>query len=119
MSSKKVYSVTTVKVNGTELDLLKGATFQPGGVKRDTVPDTNRPGRYTETPMGSKLECEVNFGSGDRLSDLDFTDATVEVKTDTGQTYVIRSAYRAGDPVSLEEGKAKLTVEGPEAEELV
>jgi hypothetical protein len=117
--SKKVYGQATIKVNGRELDTINGATLDPGGVTRTTVTEGRLTGRYSEKSMGAKIECECQFGQGDKLSDFDFIGATVEFKTDTAQTYVIRDAYRAGDPPQLAEGKVKLVIEGMAAEELL
>jgi len=117
--TKKLYGVATIRFNGRELDTRGNATLMPGGMERTTNTDSHRTGRYTEKEIGAKLECEVNYGEGDSLGDYDVLAATVEFRTDTGQTYVIRDAYRTGEPPKIEDGKVSLVVEGPPAEEMI
>jgi hypothetical protein len=119
--AEKLFGQATIKWDGNVLDTLKGATLNPGGIKRTTVKGSKRVLGFTEEVMESKLDCEVAVGSGFSASELNgVTSATVTFATDTGQTWVMRGAWST-DPNEITEadGKAKVSFEGPPAEEML
>jgi hypothetical protein len=52
------------------------------------------------------------------MSDYNFDDAVVTFDCDSGQTYVVRNAGTVGEQSLATEG-IKITIEGPESEEIL
>ena len=69
----------------------------------------------------SKLEFEIACKAKTSLKEIgDWGDVTVSFEADTGQTYVISHGWSTTPPpLTDNEGKAKITIEGPPAEEMV
>ena len=116
---RKLYGKTKIKVDGREIAVFAGSTLDPGGTKRTTQNGSTQVLGFTEEVMNSKIECDAKFGVGDSIANLDFANVTVQFVTDTGQTYVIPSAWRTDPPGLSEGGKAKIVIEGDPAEEMV
>lgn len=114
----KVWGQARIRVNGREFTTEPKATLELGGIAREGVEADFVAGKFTEKTTPSKLECSILIGSGFSVAGLNFDDATVTFEGDTGQTYVIGHAYTS-DPPSISDGKAKLTMMGPPAEEVI
>lgn len=119
--SNRVMGRAQIKVNGQLLLTHKGATLEPGGPDRTTVSGGNSIHGFTEQVMPAKLECEISVKADTSLAQIGrWTDVTVTFEADTGQTYVIAGGWVLRTPsVKDDDGKAKITIEGPPAEEML
>lgn len=88
-----------VKVDGRFIKTFPGSKLDLGGVTRTPVVGTTVHG-YAEQAKEPTLECETSLAKGDSLKELiEATDVTVIFEADTGQTYVLRSAWLVDPPV--------------------
>ncbi len=115
--SRRLYGVTTLKINGREWQVKKGTSFDPGGFKNNPEMHSGGLAGYSREPVPSSIEATILFGQGDRGSDLQFTNATVTLETDSGQAWVINGAFTTETP-KITETEAKITINGPTAEEI-
>ncbi len=106
-----------VKVNGRVFHSKNGATFEAGGDKKTTQTSDVGVAGYSREKVPSKVECSILLTSTYRKSDFEFDDAMVEFICDSGQTYVIPSAWSL-EPFNVGP-EVKLTIEGQPAEEMV
>ena len=114
----KTWGQTRISRNGVLLDTAPKPTFVPGGVKRSEVEADNSAGRFNEQAAGSSLECKVLASAGVSMKDMQsWSDETMTIEFDTGQSYVMSHAYTA-DAVEANDGSITLKMMGPEAEEL-
>jgi len=107
-----------IKVNGQLLESLPGATLDVGGFKRDPVVGNEVHG-YTETRVPSMVECEVSVDKQSRPSDwAKWSDVSITFECDTGQVFVVRSAFLTEPPklTAGEGGKVPLKFSGPPAD---
>ena len=119
--SNKVMGRAQIKVNGTMLESMPGAVLDPGGVARTTVVAANSIAGFTEQLRQSKLEIEIAYKAKTSLKEIGgWDDVTVTFEADTGQTYVISHGWNT-EPSAItdNEGKAKIVIEGPPAEEMM
>lgn len=119
--SRKVMGRALIKVQGRVLDTLAGASLDIGGVTRETVTGDNRVIGYTSKPRPSKLECEIAVTAGASAAEVGrWEDVTVTFQADTGQTWVIGGGWVTEPPMlTAADGKMKITIEGPPAEEML
>lgn len=116
----KLFGRVKIRANGKVYNTERGATLDPGGIKRESRPGSNSTSGYTEELVPSTIEATLLFGEGDSVTEINkLTDAVIMFELDTGQTYVVRNGYSA-EPVQLTEGegKAKVVFKGEAAEEL-
>ena len=107
----KVWGQVRIKVDGRAYETEGKSSLEMGGVSREPVQADFIAGHFSESTVGSKLETSVLLTRGVSLAELNaIDDATVTMEADTGQTYVINHAFS--------EGKAKLVLMGPPAEEM-
>ena len=117
--ANKTWGQSRISINGMLLDTAPKPTFRPGGVTREEVEADNRAGLFSEKAVGSKLECEVLATANISMKWLQsLSDETVIIEKDTGVTYVMSHAWTA-DAVEANDGKIKLIMMGPEAEEML
>lgn len=115
----KVWGQARVRINGQEYVTEPKASLELGGIARDSVEADNRAGLFTEKSVPSKLEASIIITPGLSLAVLNsIDDTTVTFEGDTGQTYVIGHAYNS-EPVAINDGKAKVVLMGPPAEEVI
>lgn len=116
----KVMGKALIKANGRVLDTLPGASLDIGGVTRETVTGDNRVIGQKSTPRPSKIEFEIAVTRQTRLADIArWEDVVVTVEADTGQTWVVPSAWTTEPPTTTtSDGKAKVVMEGLPAEEM-
>ena len=89
-------------VNSIKMGTIAGGTIDVGGEVRETVRGQFGPLGYKVTDVApGAAEFEVASTSDLDLADLDVTEATVVIITDTGDTYLIVNATRVGDPLSV------------------
>lgn len=116
--SGKVAGQARVKVGGQLLETAGDVTLDPGGIKREAVSGDHQAGAYRESTVEAKLEFSELVKGRTRFDD--FADATVTIEFDTGQTWVMRNAWVMDPPqINAADGKAKRTVCGPPAEEVL
>lgn len=113
-----VHGRATIVLNGRTLKTAAGATLDKGGFTKTSVSTDQGYVGVTRAFRPSKIECTCPFVKGDSLADYDFVDAVVTFECDSGQTYVITNANSVGEQSLAAEG-VKLTIEGPEAQEIV
>lgn len=117
----KVVGQVTITVDGERWPTDGQSTLELGGVTRNSVTGDFDAGSFNETPMPAKLDCSLLVKQGRSLGQIGAIDnATITMTTDTGQTYVVRNAYCSEPPVlTSNDGKAKVVMMGPPAEELL
>ncbi len=115
----KVLGQVRIRVDGLVFDTEGKSTLELGGIARESVTGDFKAGYFSESTVPSKIECSVLVTAGVSLDALNrIDDATVTFEGDTGQTWVISHAY-SSEVISMSEGKAKLVLMGPPAEELL
>lgn len=119
--SNRVMGRAQVKANGSMLDTMPGASLDIGGVSRKTVTGGSKVLGFQEEPKPSKLEVEIAVKAGTSLAEIArWDDITATFEADTGQTYVISNAWVTEPPTVVDnDGKAKIVIEGPPAEEMM
>lgn len=117
----KVVGQVTITVDGERWPTDGQSTLDLGGVTRNSVLGDYDAGSFNETPKPSQLDCTLLVKRGRSLGQIGAIDnATITMVTDTGQTYVVRNAYVSEPPVlTTNDGKAKVVMMGPPAEELL
>ena len=116
----QVFGQVRITVDGDTFETDGKSTIELGGIKRDPVTGDYQAGAFRESTEPSKVECNILLKPGTAIDKLrNLTDATVSIRADTGHQYVIAGAYTA-EPVSIstDEGKAKVVLQGPPAEEM-
>lgn len=119
--SNRVMGRAQIKVNGKLLDTHPGASLDIGGEARETVAGANAIHGFKSSIMPSKLECEISVKAETSLAEIGrWDDVTVTFEADTGQTWVIAHGWNTTPPTTTDnDGKAKVTIEGPPAEEML
>lgn len=108
-----------IAYDGKKVGSMPGATLEIGGVERKVVLLADGTTGYTEVPKASELECEVPVSATTPLTELEsIVNATITFRCDTGQTYMIRGAFRSNTNklTAKEGGNVKLIFNGPKAE---
>jgi hypothetical protein len=113
----QIFGRADVVLDGVVLLSKDDSTLDPGGIVRTPVVGNTHHG-YQEATTPSKLECTLSIDEKFSLAALDVTNATVNFKADTGQTWVIRGAYRTDAVTLSQKDGAKLVLQGPPAEEV-
>jgi hypothetical protein len=118
---ERVMGKAQIKANGRMLDSFPGATMDLGGEARESVIGANKVLGFKGSLQQSKLECEIAIKEGLSLAEIrKWTDVTVTMEADTGQTWVISNGWSTTPPsVTENDGKAKIIIEGPPAEEML
>lgn len=116
----KAIGIVKIKIDGKLLSSKPGASIDIGGPQRSAV-EADQSGFFSESTKPSRIECELvvdNDFSADELRRSD--DITVMFEADTGQTYVVNHGYVVDPPVITggTNGGAKITIEGPPAQEM-
>lgn len=116
----KKFGKATIQVNGKRLETYPGASLDLGGVVRNSVVGDNDIG-YSEQNKQSVINCEVMLGQDVSLEELrNAADVSAAFKCDTGQSYLIGSAWLVNPPVLTagEGGRVALQFEGAAAQEV-
>ncbi len=88
-----------IKMDGSMLETLPGATLKIGGFARNTVVGSNAVLGYSESPEAAELECQISLGAGIALEDFRQAKAvTITFEADTGQTYIMSEAWLTESP---------------------
>lgn len=107
----------TVKKSGTVIRTLPGGKFTLGGVERTPVIHEDGTVGYTEEYKETLLEVDTSLMKGEKLSSLNFAEATVSVEVDTGQRYVMRNAFTTAR-AETGDGKSPLKISCETCEEV-
>lgn len=101
----KTLGRATVRLDGEELLIDNGATFDPGGIQRNLVKGTTIHG-YAEEAMEARVECSMTMTADTDLKKIGATEnATVVFEADTGQIFVLSNAWLEPTPkVTAQEG---------------
>ncbi|MGN6777571.1 phage tail tube protein [Rhizobium sp.] len=107
---------------GTNIPVEKGAKLRLGGIKNNSVTYGRKVGRAEEY-QGSEITATTNLEKGQSLTNLlDPGEGELQVKCDTGQTYVWEDAFLDGDRPEAtggEGGKIELKWAGGTPEEIL
>jgi hypothetical protein len=108
--------------NGVYLACEKGSKAKLGGIKNNPVTHGRKVSRAQEY-QGSEITATVPFERGMKLSDI-WTEGEgeLQVRLDTGQTYVWNDAFLSGDRPEISEGeggKVQLKWSGGTPEEVI
>lgn len=111
-----------IKLDGTELETLPGATIDLGGVERKPTVGDNRVLGWTETLKPAMIECEIAVGKDTSLTLIaNKTNITATVEADTGQVYMVNNGF-VTDTLKItgnaEGGKVPVKVCGDPAQEI-
>lgn len=118
----QVVGIIDVIWNGRYLACEKGSTARIGGIKNNPVTHGRKVSRAQEY-QGSEVKAKVPFEAGMKISDIWFVgEYELQVKCDTGQTYVWDDAFLSGDRPTITEGEGgaiELTWSGGSPEEII
>lgn len=119
--SNRVQGRFQIKANGKLLETHPGATLDIGGSTRETVTGANAVHGFKESIKPAKVECEISVKGSTSLAEIrNWDDITVTVESDTGQTWVVSHGWVTEPPTTTDnDGKAKIVIEGPPAEEMI
>lgn len=103
---------------GKRLASKEGAEIDIGAVERKgELGDVGVLG-YTEKPTIPYVECTLHHNADTSLQEYaDMVDVTVSFDTDSGRSFVLRNAWRAGN-IKMSKGEVKLRFEGMSCEEI-
>jgi hypothetical protein len=106
---------------GKQIPVEKGATILLGGMKNNPIV-VNRQVDRSQEFVGSEINATTTFRKGTSAVDLfDPGEGELQVKCDTGQTYIFPEAFLTIRPTITggDGGKVKLTWSAGEGEELI
>ena len=93
----QVLGIIDILWRGRNIPVEKGAKIRLGGIKNNTVVYGRKAGRaqeYQETTVSAT----TNLEKGQRLTNLlNPGEGELQVRCDTGQTFVMKDAFLAGD----------------------
>ncbi len=117
----KVIGQAIITIDGERMPTDGQTTLDIGGVTRNSVTGDFDAGSFNETPRPAQLNISLLVKQGRSLAQIRAIDnATVTIRFDTGQTYVMRNAYTSeASTVTSNDGKAAVVMMGPPAEELL
>lgn len=113
----KLTGIVTVKVNGSPLRSKPGASLKVGGKIKKAESDANGfIGHSVEEIKPAEVKCTLlHAGDTDLITLQNIEDATVIFETDTGQSYLVRSAATEGE-VEMKGKEVDITFTGQPAE---
>ncbi len=110
-----------IAYDGKKVGTLHGASLDLGGWERKPVVLGDGTVGHTESPKQSELECDVPISAETPVEDINnLVDATVTFRADTGQTWLIRNAFRADTLkfAAKDGGPMKIKINGNPAEKI-
>lgn len=107
-----------ISAAGQRLASLPGAELDIGAYERKAVLGDAGVLGYTETPTVPSVDCTIQHDADTLLQEFgDMVDVNVSFDTDSGKSYVLRNAWRAGT-VKMSKGEVKLRFEAMSCEEV-
>lgn len=84
-----------IAYDGKKMATMPGASLDIGGWERkEVVLGDGRVG-FTEAPKAATVECEIPVSADTPFADINaLAGATVTFRADTGQTWLVRNAFR-------------------------
>jgi len=116
----KITGIMDIKVNGELLRTKEQSSeLETGGFNREPRKGGRRVHGYSESVQEAMLDTVLLHASDFDVEKINgFVDATLEVITDTGITYLVAEAFTA-EPVKVgENGEAPLKMMGQQAVEI-
>ncbi|MFN3362722.1 MAG: phage tail tube protein [Allorhizobium sp.] len=117
----QVLGIVDIIWRGRNLQVAKGASIRPGGLKNNPVTYGRKVGRAQEF-QGSEVKATIHFERGQRWGNTwDSGEGELQVVCDTGQTFVMYDAFLSGDIPNItggEGGSIELTWSAGSAEEV-
>jgi len=108
--SNKFLGRATIRLNGQVYETAAGATLDIGGIKRNPIVVGRKIG-YAEETVPATISCETALMEGQSLTELqNLADATVIFECDTGQSFVIRNAFRTDTSTMKDGAGGNLTI---------
>ncbi len=118
----QVLGIVDIVWKGTNIPVEKGGKFRIGGIKNTAVTYGRKVGRAQEY-QGSEVSVTTNLEKGQSLTALlNPGEGELQVRCDTGQTYVLYDAFLEGDLPEVtggEGGKIPLKWAGGTPEEIL
>jgi len=116
----RVVGQAKVTIDGITYATSGESTLEIGGPVREAVAGDYDAGSFRETTATAKLETTLLYKGGLSLSALRAADnVTAVLELDNGSSWIIRNGYSA-DMISFgQDGKAKVVIQGPPAEEVL
>lgn len=119
-NKNRVVGQCKVTANGKLFETDGSTTMDLGGPKREPVQGDHQAGAFRETTEPSKTDLTILLKADTSLKDIqDMDNVTLVNRLDIGTTYQVSSAYCAEViSFSTSDGKAKVVMMGPPAEEV-
>lgn len=118
----QVLGIVDIVWKGRNIPVEKGAKLRLGGIKNNEVTYGRKVGRAQEF-QGSTVTATTNLEKGQRLTRLlDAGEGELQVRCDTGQTFVFNDAFLSGDRAEAtggEGGKIELNWSASAGEEIL
>ena len=120
MSDHQVTGRAKIRVDGTLLETMPGATLDIGGIRRKTVVGAIKVIGYQEEPAPAVLDCRIAHQKKVSVTALGaLNDTTITFETDTGKLYMLRHAFSTDTPkVDSGSGEVTLKFEAPACDEV-
>lgn len=119
--SAQSLGIVDITWNGVKLPIEKGATFKQGGLINKSV-IAGRQVFYSQEWSAAAVKATTPLTKGQSIDAIiNASPAELQFTCDTGQTFVMTSAFLTGqlEVTGGEGGKLTLTWEGDEAQELI
>ncbi len=101
----QVVGIIDVIWNGRYLACEKGSSARIGGIRNNAVTHGRKVSRAQEF-QGSEIKAKLPFEAGMKISDIwSEEEGELQVRLDTGQTYVWNDAFLSGDRPTITEGE--------------
>jgi len=105
--SNQIVGRAKIRLGSGEILTKKGATFDPGGVKRNPEPSDSGKTFFSEETASPSLKCSVMPTADISLAELrDLKDATVIFEPDVGKSWMMVKAFVTEPPVMDVSGKS-------------
>ncbi|MEL7784057.1 phage tail tube protein [Citromicrobium bathyomarinum] len=116
----QVVGQVIVEVDGERYPTSGDSSMQIGGKQRENVPGDYEAGSFMEKTVPSRTTVGLLHKDGVSLTAMQNIDnGTLTLRSDTGKTWVVRSAYFVEASDFSQDGKAQVVFEGQPAEELL
>jgi hypothetical protein len=107
-----------ITVGGRRLASKEGAKLNIGALERTGVVLDTGVGGYTEKATVPYVECTIKHDANTDLAEYaDMVDVGVFFDTDTGRSFVLNNAWRAGN-IEMTDGDVSLRFEGMSCNEV-
>lgn len=114
----KIFGIAKIKANGKLFPSLPGASLQVGGKTRTTSAGYEVYG-FSEQVTAATVQCTLAARNDLSIREInDMTDVQIRFECDSGQVYVVESAWSAAPPTITDNGQGvQCQFDGPPARE--